>query len=167
MLLHFNLAKHLSYFDFRFVTTVDPLYCLFGRFQMLNSYTVPFLLVNSVQKRHCYLSLSILSFQIPRYVTKTLNAAFPPLKTSPVHRFFHFNWEKHHSYSDFIFSTTVELFQCLFWLFYTPNTSTVPCLLVDSVEKRNPNFTASALTSKSISGTLFLFWHFNFKIHQP
>ena len=68
----------------------------------------------------------------------------------------HCHLEKHHSHFAFSFLTTVDLFYCLFWGFWTLNTYTVPCLFVERIQKRNCYLSASTLKSKNISGTLFL-----------
>ena len=73
ILLHFHLEKNYSYFGFSFLTTVDLFYCLFSGFIMLNTYTVPGLVDDRVQKRNCFLSGSILT---PKNISGTLFVVF-------------------------------------------------------------------------------------------
>ena len=105
MLFRFILEKHHSLFSFSFLTSVNFFYSWVWGFWTLNTYTLPSLLVDSVQNLNCHLSLSILSYQTFRCVRQSLSHAFPPLKTSRLLRLLHFNLEKHHSYFSFNFMT--------------------------------------------------------------
>ena len=69
----------------------------------------------------------------------------------------HFNLKKRHPYLASSFFTTVDFIYCFFKDFLEPNTYTVPCLLIYSVHKRHCYLCVSTLTSKHISGSLFVF----------
>ena len=69
----------------------------------------------------------------------------------------HFNLQKRNSHFGFSFMSTVDLFYCLFRGFQTLNTHTVPCSFVERVQKRYCYLSVSTLTSKNMSGTLFVF----------
>ena len=68
----------------------------------------------------------------------------------------HFNIKKNQSCFDFSGLTTTDLFYLFFWGFEIPNTYTEPSFFVDRVQKCNCHLCISALTSKNISGTLFM-----------
>ena len=51
--LHLKLEKHHSYLFLCFLTTVDYIYYFFQGFSAIITYSVPFLFIYSVQKRHC------------------------------------------------------------------------------------------------------------------
>ena len=55
VLLHSNLKKPPSYFDFSALRTDDPFYCLFLDFQTINTYTDRYFFVGIVKKQNCYL----------------------------------------------------------------------------------------------------------------
>ena len=61
ILLHFQVEKHYLYSGFRFLTTLGLFYCLFSGVLMLNTYTVPGLVHDRVQKHNCFLCRSILT----------------------------------------------------------------------------------------------------------
>ena len=117
MLFRFILENYHSYFPFSFLTSVDLFDFLVWGFETRNTYTVPSLLVDSIQNCNCYFSLSILTSQTFRYVRQSLSHAFRLLKTLCQHLFLRFNLEKHDSHCDFSFLTTVDLFYLLFWGF--------------------------------------------------
>ena len=60
VLFYFYLKKHISYLAFNILTTVHFLYCLFWSFLRVNTYTAPWLFVDRVKKRNCYVSKSTL-----------------------------------------------------------------------------------------------------------
>ena len=59
--LHLKDEKYHSHLAFRIFTTVEFIYYLFQGFSVLITYNVACLFIYSVQKRHCYLSVSNLA----------------------------------------------------------------------------------------------------------
>ena len=70
--------------------------------------------------------------------------------------FLHFKVQKYHSYFPFGFLNTVYLFYFLFSGFQTVNRDTLSCFFVARSQRRDCQLSVITLTSKNISGTLFL-----------
>ena len=64
MLLYFDFKKHHLYFWFCILTTRGLFYFLFSVFWRINTYTVPFVCVEKVQKPKHHLSVSTLRSKI-------------------------------------------------------------------------------------------------------
>ena len=94
--------------------------------------------------------------QTLKYVRRTFIHKFLPLNTSHVHWLLHLTIQKHQRYFLSCFSPLVTLFAAYFQVFKCCITSAIPCFLVYMVRKGHCYLSLSFLTSKNMSGTLFV-----------
>ena len=141
---------HLSWCSLTSKYTKHPsLSCL----SPLKASYLPFMLSLDLQKHQPYF---LCSFQTFKYVKSTFIHTFLLLNASCIRVLFQFNLQKLHWYFVFGFFIAVDLIHCFFWGLETLNTLAVPCFFVYSIQNNHCYLSASSLTSKRISGTLFL-----------
>ena len=137
-LLHFNLQKHHSYFDFSSLTIVDLFYFLplFLNGKYIHCAFLVFSKSWKMQLLPFHMNFNICKY--PRYLFCSS----------------HFNFENHHSYFALNFVTTVEHFYCLFRGVSTLNTYTVPSLFADRAQYYY--LSLGTLTSKNVCCSFFV-----------